>query len=318
MRLRLFPVASSLLLGLVLATSCTQDPSASPNPYLNLVGSTRYVSTNRVLAAAGDTLTSKLYAEANNESMLQRLRITVTYSPTKNPFVYPRNYNPDDFPAEPELVYLDSMLPRTKALSYQFTFNTRTTSGSELWKFEAYDTEQQVGSRSFRLMLRNADSALVYHRYTVRLQQLRNASSRSLLALSSGLPLPASTVRANSAAQQLIDLVYVPTADGKPSLATLTDKALKNYITVWGSARLTNLRKVAAADAGKFATSVTTQNFTDIYKAGEDITTTGTGALTKGQLFAFLTADQKYGLISVLDIKPTPIPTLDLQVRVAK
>jgi hypothetical protein len=307
-------VVSTLLS--LLACSCSPDTDSSPNPYVNLVGSSRYISTNRLTTSPGDTLTSKVYAEANAEATLQRLRITVTYAPNKNPFVYPRSYDPNSNPSDPELVYLDTVLSQQKALSYQFTFNTRTTSGSELWKFEAYDTQQHTSSRSFRITLRNADSALVYHRYTVRLQQPRTATSRSFLALLPGLSFPSFTLRENLAAQQLIDLVYSPTAAGAPALATLQDKSVKLPNTTWPSPRITLLRQVAATDAGRFGTAVTTQDFTDIYKAGAAITTTG--ALTKGQLFAFLTADQKYGLISIFDIKTTPTPTLDLQVRVAK
>ncbi|UOQ73493.1 hypothetical protein [Hymenobacter cellulosilyticus] len=316
MRHRL-PLLASVAAGL-LASACAPDSSNSPNPYLNLVGSSRYISANRVATTPGDTLTTKLYAEATGDSTLRRLLITVAYSPRKNPIVYPdplSNYNPNNFP-EPELVYLDTTLTKKKELAYQFTFNTRTTSGNEQWKFEAFDTQNRSSSRGLRLTLRNNDSLLAYHRYSVRLQEPRNSTSRSFLALSSGLPLPGFTVRLKPNAQQLIDLVYVPTADGKPSIATLVDKAVK-LDSIWRkNPRITRLRQVAAADQGGFASSISAQSFASIYERGTAIT--NTGALAKNQLFAFLTADGKYGLLTVLEIRQTPIPTLDLQVRIAK
>ncbi|UOQ54270.1 hypothetical protein [Hymenobacter cellulosivorans] len=310
-----FSLFASVAAGL-LASACAPDTTSSPNPYINFVGSTRYISASRASTTPGDTLTSKLYAETKGDIKLKRLLITVAYSPRKNPIVYPASgYNPNNF-AEPELVYLDSTLTEQNALAYQFTFNTRTTSGNEQWKFEVFDTKQLSSSRSFRLTLRNNDSLLDYHRYTVRLQERRNTTSRSFLALSSGLPLPGFTVRTNQQAQQLVDLIYVPTADGKPSLATLKDKAVQRDTTLWPTRRVTLLRRVAEPDRGSFATSITAQSFTSIYNRGVPIT--NTGALTKDNLFAFLTADGKYGLLTVTEVRPTPTPTLNLQVRIAK
>ncbi|PJJ48471.1 hypothetical protein [Hymenobacter chitinivorans] len=313
MRLR-FPLSAAVAAGL-LASACAPDSDTGPNPYVNLVGSSRYVSASRLATTAGDTLTSKLYAEATGSTKLKRLLITVGYSPRKNPITYPATgYNPNNF-AEPDLVYLDSTLSERDALAYQFTFNTRTTSGSEQWNFAVFDTQQHSSSRGFRLTLRNSDSALVYHRYTVHLQQARNTTSRSCLALPSGLALPGFTVRTNPAAQQLVDLICVPTATGKPSLATLADKAFKRDSTKWLNPRITQLRRVPA-DQNTFSSAVTAQNFTDLYSQGETIT--NTGPLLKNQLFAFITADGKYGLLTVVEIRSLPVPTLDLQVRIAK
>ncbi|MCB2380000.1 hypothetical protein LGH70_20570 [Hymenobacter sp. BT635] len=307
--------------------ACSSDLNSDPNPYLDLVGSTRYVSTNRVVTTPGDTLTSKLYAAVANlagSDSLERLRITVAYSPFLNPIAYPANYNPttDEGKSE-ELVYLDTMLrakPPLKEVAFQFTFGTRTATGREVWRFEVEDSQQRTASRSFRLTLRNNDSALVYHRYAVRLQRPATVASRSYLALLPGLALPKFTVRTNLAAQQLIDLMYLPSSSGAV-LASPTDaEALKIMKDPWPSAtrRATKLRLVARSDSTGFGSATTSQSFQEIYDRAPLAPSTSTGVLRKNQLVAFLTADNKYGLILVSDVKTTPVPTLDLQVRIAK
>ena len=56
MRLR-FSLCAPVAAGL-LASACTPDSDPGPNPYVNLVGSSRYVSANRLSTTAGDTLTT--------------------------------------------------------------------------------------------------------------------------------------------------------------------------------------------------------------------------------------------------------------------
>ncbi|TGE15662.1 hypothetical protein [Hymenobacter elongatus] len=301
--------------------ACSSESESGPNPYLDLVGTSRYLSSNRILTTPGDTLTTRLYAEAADSlnSPLRRLRITVTYEPSKNPIIYPANlfnYDPGSARNDPEFVYLDSMLTTRRAqqaLAFQFTFGARTTTGREVWKFEAEDQQQRVASRSYRLTLRNADSALVYHRYSVRLQAPGTAASRSFLALLPGLTLPGFTMRNNPAAQQLVDVVYLPTAAGAPSLSTPADTRLKLPAT-W-TRRATQLRLLS--DTASFAATTTSQGFEDVFSRAQ-APVTSTGALRRNQVVAFRTADQKYGLILVQEIKTTPTPTLNLQVRIAK
>ncbi|TGE20610.1 hypothetical protein E5K00_21690 [Hymenobacter aquaticus] len=318
-----------LLLGW-LATSCSSDLNSDPNPYLDLVGSARYVSTNRTIGTPGDTLTSKVYAAIANlagSDSLQRLRITVTYSPQKNPLSYPAGYDPRSVEGQQEeLVYLDTALrakPPLKELAFQFTYGTRTTSGRELWRFEIEDSQQRTASRSYRLTLRNSDSALVYHRYAVRLQRANTAASRSYLALLPGLTLPKFTVRTNPAAQQLIDLIYLPTAAGVV-LASPASPEAKPYLgstSTWATAnrRTTQLRFVSRSDSTGFGSATSAASFQAIFgRAPVPADPSSTGLLKKNQLVAFLTADNKYGLLLVQDVKTTPVPTLNLQVRIAK
>ncbi|TGE26507.1 hypothetical protein [Hymenobacter metallicola] len=325
MRLRL-PLVAFLLLGLV-AASCSDDSESGPNPYLNLVGSSRFVSTNRVLSGAGDTLSTRLYtavADTNSATdQLQRLRITVAYTPGKNPVVYTPTYDPTTYGNNTEeLVFLDSLLSTTKPkqqLAFQFTFNARTTSGRELWKFESEDNQQRTASRSYRLTLRNGDSALVYHRYTARLQAPRAISSRSFLALLPGLTLPKFTIRNNPGAQQLVDLIYQPTAAGEPALSSPDSSVLKLRGAKWNVKRTTQLRLASVGDSASFGGANNIAAFTAIFNRGTlPLAPTTTGPLRRRQLIAFLTQDNKYGLIQVENIRTTPVPTLDLQIRIAK
>lgn len=315
----LFSAVVLPLLGLL--TACEPESESGPTPYLDLVGTARYLSSNRVLTTPGDTLTTRVYAEAADSlnSPLRRLRITVTYEPGKNPIIYPANllsYDPGSARNDPEFVYLDSMLTTRRArqaLAFQFTFGARTTTGREVWKFEAEDQQQRVASRSYRLTLRNPDSALVYHRYSVRLQAPGTAASRSFLALLPGLTLPGFTMRNNPAAQQLVDLVYLPTAAGAPALSTPADTRLKLPST-W-TKRATLLRLLT--DTASFAATTTSQGFEDVFSRAQ-APVTSTGALRRNQVVAFRTADLKYGLILIQEIKTTPTPTLNLQVRITK
>ncbi|MCB2409184.1 hypothetical protein [Hymenobacter lucidus] len=321
MRIRLPLVAS---VSVCLLAACSPDSDSSPSPYLELVGSTRFVSANRSVTSPGDTLTTRLYAEASDaQSPLRRLLITVSYEPNKNPILYTSTFDPTELADQSEkLVYLDttfSTTAPTTALAYQFTFGTRTTSGREVWRFEAEDTQQRTASRSYRLTLRTADSALVYHRYNVRLQAPQTAASRSFLSLLSGLALPKVTVRKNPEAQELIDLIYLPTAAGAPSLSTLTDDTLRLKLgRSWSKKRATQLRLLPLSDSTSFANANTAASFTTLFNQVLTPSATSTGPLREKQIIAFQTEDKKYGLIQVVDIKTTPTPTVDLQIRIAK
>ena len=69
------------LLPLALLTAC--DPALGPGPRIALVGSTRFLSANRLLTIPGDTVTTKLYASTAEQEPLTRVRIAVTFTPQK-------------------------------------------------------------------------------------------------------------------------------------------------------------------------------------------------------------------------------------------
>lgn len=319
MRLR-FSLVAPVALGLL--AGCSPDSDSGPEPYLELVGSARFLSANRTIITPGDTLTTRLYTEATDrESPLRRLRIIAKYTPGKNPLLYPVGYDPRKATDNPEeLVYLDSALSTTDpplGLAFQFTFGARTTSGQEQWRFESEDTRQHTTSRSYRLTLRSADSALVYHRYTVRLQAPQNVASRSFLALLPGLALPKYTVRTSPGNQKLIDLAYLPTATGAPSLSSLTDPLL-NLGSNWSTKRATRFKLFSLTDSTSFGTANTAQSFAGFYGDPNGPALLNTGPLRRKQTVAFLTADGKYGLFQVQEIRTTPTPALILQVRIGK
>ncbi|MCC2545870.1 hypothetical protein LJY25_05395 [Hymenobacter sp. BT175] len=282
------------LLGLAgLLTGCG-DPATGPR--LDLVGSSRFISADRALTSPADTLTAKVYAEARDDNQqLRRLRITVGYN--------------DETP----LVYLDSALNRRDAL-FLLSFGSRTTSGRETWRFEAEDTDGQKASRSFRVRLRNPDSTLVYHRYTVRLQAPGTPYARPYLDLARGLAFPSYTVRTNAEAQQAVDLIYLPLAAGGPVLAAPADP--QSGLN-WPGRRRTLLR-VTSLSQSAFTNTDTSEELEAAYTSNLSSPVTRTPALTKGAVLAFITADSRYGLLYVADVLASPVPALVLNVRIQR
>ncbi|SHJ35327.1 hypothetical protein SAMN02745146_2888 [Hymenobacter daecheongensis DSM 21074] len=301
-----------LLLSLLVA--CSKTPAG---PRLDLVGSSRYTSFDRILTTPGDTVTFKLYSSVRTaDRLLTHVRIFVNYTPTKNPLRERADYDAVTVAAnqDPELVFLDSAMSAREFL-LQTTLNARTTSGREKWRFEAEDAEGNKVSRSFQLQLRNSDSLrLTYHRYTAQLQAPgAGGNRRSFLALLPGLTLPRFTVRTNAAAQSLIDVVYVATRNGIV-LAAPTDTIA--HLAAW-PARPTAFRSTALDKAG-FDAADTGQELTDLFAGNPNAPATRTAPLAKGQVYAFRTQDQKSGLFFVQEILTAPVPTVLLQVRVTK
>ena len=118
------------LLFTVLLTSCGES---IPIFRLDFVGSSRFTSSNRTVSA-GDTITTRVYAESEERSddVPTHLRITVTYTPTRLPIAYPTalsTYNPDTTANDDPLVYLDSTLNTrgNKDFVFQTTVAARTT-----------------------------------------------------------------------------------------------------------------------------------------------------------------------------------------------
>ncbi|WBO84262.1 hypothetical protein [Hymenobacter yonginensis] len=319
MRYRLFPLLASPLL---LLAACNPEPN--PGPRIDLVGSTTpaLLSASRTSAVPADTFSTRVFAEARdtvNGPALTRLRITVEYFRNRNPYIYPSPYNPDQVPTEDDpLVFLDSLLPAGKrAQVFQYTAGTRSTSGQETWNFQVEDTEGASNQRSYVLTLRNPDSLLTYHRYTMRLQAPLTRKSRSYLALSAGLALPAFALGPRTAQNRdSIDVVYLPLAAGARALAAPADPALT--LRAWTTRRRTEFRRTTLNQAG-FTAADSQAELVDAFATGTPLTpTTNTGVLTKGQVVAFRTITNKTGLLYIEDFPTAPRPAVLLQVRITK
>ena len=326
---RRLPTATQLLRILLLlpplALLAACDPALGPGPRIALVGSTRFLSANRLLTIPGDTVTTKLYASTAETEPLTRVRIAVTFTPRKEPLdrsaLQASNTLYRDYPKDSVgLVYLDTLLsPRTREFVFQNTVSIRTTSGRETWTYEATDSENRTSQTSIVLALNNADSALVYHRYTVRLQTPRDFDSRPYLALLPGLTFPRYSARMSQGVQQLIDLIYLPGANNGVVLASPADQRIPLAWPV-GGRRATQLRApTAIPDLNAFSAADTDLELTAAFDTGTALADPlRTPPLTKGQIIAFRTADQKSGLIYVDSFVLTPVPSVVLQVHIQK
>ncbi|WBA41299.1 hypothetical protein [Hymenobacter canadensis] len=318
MRHRLLPLLASPLL----LAGCNPEPN--PGPRIDLVGSTTppLLSASRSSTVPADTFTTRVFAESRdtvNGPALTRLRITVDYFRNRNPYIYPNPFDPDRVPTEKEpLVYLDSLLPAGKrATVFQYTGGTRSTSGKETWTFQVEDTEGASNQRSYLLTLRNVDSLLTYHRYTLRLQAPLTRQSRSYLALSAGLALPAFALGPRTAQNRdSIDVVYLPLAAGARALAAPADPALT--LSNWTTRRRTEFR-TTTLDEAAFTAADSPPELLAAFAAGAPLTpSTNTGALVIGRTIAFRTASNKTGLIYVDAFPTAPRAAVQLRVRITK
>jgi len=306
----------------LLLAGCNPEPN--PGPRIDLVGSTAppLLSSNRLSTVPADTFTTRVYAEARDGGpVLTRLRIVVDYIPLRNPFEYPTpitNFNPKDGPKDLQFVYLDSVLaPGTRAIAFQFRAVTRSTSGSERWEFQVEDEENRSNKRGYQLTLRNIDSLLVFHRYTLRLQAPTNRGARSFASLSSGLALPAFSLGSRSAEnRELIDLVYAPITGQRPGLASPNDPLLP--LTGWATRRATELRRTTI-NPTDFAGIDTQAEIQAAFDNGVVFpSATRTGTLTQNQVVAFRTIDRKVGVMLVESFPTAPTAAIQMQVRVTK
>ncbi|RPD46146.1 hypothetical protein DNI29_14155 [Hymenobacter sediminis] len=307
----------ALLLPLLSAlTAC--ETSLSPGPRVDLISSTRFNTADRRLTRPADTVAAKMFAEAKG-SPLRRLVISAEYFPVPEPIIYPSNATaPPD--TSRRLVYLDSTLASNTEINQAaltHVLSSRTTSGLEVWRFEATDAEGRTGVRSFNLRFSRTDSAQQVHSYSIPVQAPGTSGRRSFLALREGLAFPKFSVRTLAENQALVDLVYVTdSTTGAPTLATVRDAKLK---LPWSTRRGTVIRKTTF-NASTYA-NVT--NYLTSFNQGTPFDTpTRTGPLAKGQVIAFeipLNATESvYGLILVEEVVITGIRTLVLQVRYQK
>lgn len=306
----------------LLLAGCNPEPN--PGPRIDLVGSTspQLLSASRTSTVPADTFTTRVFAESRdtmNGPALTRLRITVDYVRNRNPYIYPVGaaFDINQVPAETApLVYLDSALaPGKRAMVFQYTAVTRSTSGKETWTFQVEDTEGASNKRSYVLTLGNPDSLLTYHRYTLRLQAPLTRSSRSYLALSAGLALPAFALGPTTAANRdSIDVVYLPLAGGARALAAPIDPGLT--LRNWATRRRTEFRTTTLNEA---AFTAADSNAELLAAFGTGTTpSTNTGALVIGRTIAFRTASNKTGLLYVDAFPTAPRPAVQLRVRITK
>lgn len=306
---------ASLLLFPLFLSAC--EPSLQSGPRVEFVGSSRFNPSSRRLTTIGDTVAVKVYAEAeNDEATLTRLVIMAKYQPRARPIIYTSFYKEGEDSLASNLVYLDTVIVGSSEFAFQSVQPARTTAGKEIWTYTFTDSEGKDGVRSLYLRLGRTDSAAAYHSYTVPLQAPGALGRRTFLALREGLTLPIFSLRRIPKNQQLVDLVYVPptTTTTTPSLTTTTDATLK---LPW-IGRATQIRRTTLTDTD-FTGATTTAQLTALFNQGTAFTpATSTGPLTKGQVIAFKTPENKYGLLQINDIITTGIRSLVVQVRVTK
>ncbi|MBC6612973.1 hypothetical protein H8B15_18775 [Hymenobacter sp. BT507] len=321
-----------LMLGTLVLTAC--QPDLESGPLLDFVGGSRYTAYTRIINTPADTLTYKIFAattkaqgsDTADAPNLTNMRVTVTYTPRLNPVDYIGLSVPDLYTRGDTLVVFNQKM-RRKTFAFQNTFSTRSTSGRETWKFEATDEDGNTSTTSFRITLRNADSTLAYHRYTVGLQAPRTFTSRSYIALLPGLTFPRyigsqtdSPGVPYSDVYGLIDLVYLPGAANSIVLASPSDSTL-SLSTLWprdSTKRRTTLLRSTNLNASTFAAASSPNDLTTAYNNGTTPTAVRTETLVKGRVYAFRTQDAKFGLIYVENIITTPIPAAKLQVHITK
>jgi hypothetical protein len=336
-----------LLFGLTLLAACSNDTTQA-GQRLDFVGTTRLTSSNRASTTPADTLASRVFAQAtDSRQILTRLRITVKYTPRRNPFVYPTpvsalDRNLIDNNPDPDFVYLDTLLTNSNlgnnAQSFLFTsvFGLRTTTGSERWQYELLDpNETVVASRAFNLSMRRADSLLAYNDYTLKLNvPASGPAARRFLHLRAGLALPAYTVLgslAPNAAQATIqdstDLIVQP--DGL-TLSSPDDSLLSLNSIRWPTAhrratRVYATTLTAAAFTAQITDAAIAGIFNNAYATAPRNTGKTIGPVRATQVYVFRTnknGHYRYGLLQVISVPTSTTTTitagLQLEVRMAK
>ena len=318
---------------------------------LDFIGNAALTSGNRT-ASAGDTLTTRAYVEGTDNS-LTHLRITVTYEPTRTPFLYPvlaSNFNPKDVPNDPALTYLDSTLAVTSPPSPTFSgqellftnrFSARTTSGTELWQYTATDAKGATANRALRVTVRKPDSLAVFHGYTAIMRPVPPATvagtatalglrdqARAFINLRTGLVLAKysllnsqNTLQGN---QPFVDLICEATASSVSLNAPLA-ASLRPSISAtpqrWPIAnrRRTVIRRTTL-NATNFNEARTTASFRTACAGGTLLAsdTLSTGPLTENAVLAFRTAEGLNGLILVADVVTGSLPILNCTIKVEK
>lgn len=336
-----------LLLLPVLLAACSKTDAPIQ---LDFIGNTTLTSSNRTVSP-NDTLTTRVYA-VGNDNLLRRLRITVAYDPGLSPIRYPTplaSFDPRNAPANEEIVYLDSLItPITTTPGYtspyrggeyvfENRFSARSTSGTELWQYSVTDATGESASRAYRLTVRKADSAAVFHNYALLMRPeprtdaaadtLRNRA-RVFLNLRYGLLLPKYALLNNQASlqanQPLVDVVCLTNSGGTTirlagtAAAELSSRLSSGRWPVANRNR-TRLLQTSLTDTD-FGNADTTPDFVAAFVAGRPFVadSLSTGTLTKGSVLAFRTAAGYYGLMLIADLVPGTFPRLNCSIKVQK
>ena len=302
MRFRFLLLLLPVLLG---ACSKTDRPVQ-----LDFIGNTTLISGNQVVNP-NDTLRTRAFA-VGNDNLLNRLRVTVSYSFGLFPYLYPvpiSGFNLNDAPGPREVVFMDSLITpilstptytspyRGGEFLFENRFSARSTSGTELWQYTASDVMRESASRAYRLTVRKPDSAAVFHNYTALIRPLAGSPvavsalpeadrplrnrARVFLNLRSGLLLPKYALLNKEASlqpnQPLVDVVCV--ANGANTVIRLDSPAadsLKNKLSSvsWPTSnrRRTRLLRTALT-ANTFAAASTTAAFAAAFANGQPFTT---------------------------------------------
>ena len=331
-------------LGLTLLAGCG-DNRQNTGQRLDFVGNTRLTSSNKTGLGPADTVASRVYGVAADNELLTRLRITVKYSPRRNPFVYPTpisalvrdsiDRNPD-----PDFIYLDTLIDKRMDFLFTSVFGVRTTSGTERWQYELRDGSDAVrASRAFALSVRRGDSLLTYQDYTLRLPvPATGVAARRFLQLRAGLALPAYTVlgtttslKAQQAALQgITDLIVQP--DGLTLVSPDADSSatFKLNRRRWsGTRRATRIYRYQTTQSqanfnNQSADSVAIKNIYNGAAAASGGLGKTVGPVATGEVYAFRTGGTtpRYGLMLVVSVPTSTATTnsvgLQLQVHMAK
>lgn len=322
--------------GLGLLAACTTE---SPLLQLYFVGSSRFTSGNRTGLQPADTLAARLFAVADSAggTGLQGFRVTTTYSPNREPFAYQlplTSFVYRNLPTGQQLTFFDTVFAASPIRrDYLFTspFGIRTTTGSERWEFEAFDTANRTASRAFTLVTRRSDSASVYHDYTLRLTvPARAATAHRFLELKSGLALPVFTVLGHAAVvdgtrnqQDQVDLIQ--SVDGLRLYSPdSVSQAVTFSATRWpvGRRRSTRLR-LTTLTANDFTGQTDTTAIRRLYGTASGPVRASITSLVAGRVYAFRThplngeADT-FGLLRIVSIPGGTVAGLQLQIRAAK
>ena len=306
---------------------------------LDFIGNPALVSGSKVVNPT-DTLTTRAYAVGNDHD-LARLRITVTYEPTRVPIIYPvpaSGYNPKDTPSDDELVYLDSVLvltpspvnPTGRELVFQNRFTARSTSGTERWRYTITDAQGASASRALRLTVRKADSLRAIHSYSILLRPVPPApaapaalrdQARVFLSLRSGLLLPRYAVlnQQNSVQenQQFVDLICATTGATVRLDAPAAPAAFPRLPAAAG--RRTRLLRTGLT-AAQFEQALTPASLLAAYAGGQPFTadSLSAGPLASGSVLAFKTVEGYTGLLLVAGLATGTAPLLNCSVKVQK
>jgi hypothetical protein len=265
------------------------------------------------------------------------VRVTVTYSPNRQPFAYPTPITAfvyTSLPAGEQIVYIDTVFaaPYRKNFLLTSVFGVRTTAGSERWEYTATDAAGNSSTRAFVAVTRRntADSVNVYHDYSLRLNvPARGVGARRFIQLKSGLALPAYTVlgtvpNPTPSQQGLTDLVQ--SIDG---LRLFSPDTLGSVVRLpdarWPTANRRRTRfRLTALDAAGFSGTQDTIGIRRQYNQATSRVRQSLTNLAANQVFAFRTSPAgggalpTFGLLRVVNVPGGASAGLRLDVRVAK